>query len=100
MRALACYGSIRNAKTGIAMKVVRLLAAALLLLAGIAGEVSAASDAKKHKRYVKKPVQQYATARSPLPDSYVERDANKLPFGSAIWWDQMRREGRLGGETP
>ena len=83
------------------MKIVRLLAAALLLLSSVAGEVSAASDAKKHKRYAKKPAaQEYATARSTLPDAYVERDANRLPFGSAIWWDQMRREGRLGGETP
>ena len=84
------------------MKNVRLLAAALLLLSSVAGEVSAASDAKKHKRYAKKSAaaQEYTTARSTLPDAYVERDANRLPFGSAIWWDQMRREGRLGGETP
>jgi len=83
------------------MTVMLAVVAALSLLVGVVGEASAETSAKKHKRYVKKPpaVQEYATARSTRPDSYVERDASKLPFGSAIWWDQMQREGRLGGET-
>jgi hypothetical protein len=83
------------------MRIV-LVVAALSLLAGIAGEAAAATYAKKHKRHAKHPAaaQEYSAARSTRPDAYVERDANKLPFGSAIWWDQMQREGRLGGEMP
>jgi hypothetical protein len=30
------------------------------------------------------------------PSDYYEHDANKLPFGSERWRDQMRRENRLG----
>jgi hypothetical protein len=26
--------------------------------------------------------------------SYYEHDANKLPFGTMRWWDQMQRENR------
>ena len=36
----------------------------------------------------------------PMPEPYVELDASKMRIGSARWWEQMRREGRLGGETP
>jgi hypothetical protein len=34
------------------------------------------------------------------PDAkgYYPLDASKLPYGSAIWWEQMQREGRLGGD--
>ena len=36
-------------------------------------------------------------ATSPYaPGDYYEHDANKLPFGSERWRDQMRRENRLG----
>ena len=30
------------------------------------------------------------------PTDYYVHDANKLPFGSERWRDQMRRENRLG----
>lgn len=33
-------------------------------------------------------------------DGYVEMRADRMRFGSNAWWDQMMREGRLGGETP
>ena len=59
---------------------------------------AARSPRKEHRR------EQSHLARPargvPLPEPYVERDANKMRFGSAQWWEQMRREGRLGGETP
>ena len=32
----------------------------------------------------------------PAPRDYYEHDANKLPFGTERWRDQMRRENRLG----
>jgi hypothetical protein len=31
-----------------------------------------------------------------VPRDYYEHDANKLPFGTERWRDQMRRENRLG----
>ena len=31
-----------------------------------------------------------------IPTDYYVHDANKLPFGSERWRDQMRRENRLG----
>jgi hypothetical protein len=31
----------------------------------------------------------------PDASGWYPRDASKLPFGSALWWDQMMREGRL-----
>jgi hypothetical protein len=34
--------------------------------------------------------------RAYAPGDYYEHDANKLPFGSERWRDQMRRENRLG----
>ena len=73
-----------------------------LLFACLAGEVGAKTYAKKHKHDAKKQAfsQAHSSARSYGADAYVDRDVNRLPFGSAIWWDQMRREGRLGGEVP
>jgi hypothetical protein len=84
------------------MRVVLVVVAALSLLAGLEGEADAKTHAKKHKHDTKKPasVQAHSSARSYSPDVYIERDASKLPFGSANWWDQMLREGRLSGETP
>ena len=57
---------------------------------------------KRHKVYPKTfyessaPRTQSKPNRKSHPDRYYERDSNKLPFGSQIWWDQMLREGRLG----
>ena len=35
-----------------------------------------------------------AQPAAPQASSYREHDANRLPFGSEQWWDQMNREGR------
>jgi hypothetical protein len=35
-----------------------------------------------------------APSSTPQTSSYREHDANRLPFGSGQWWDQMNREGR------
>jgi len=43
---------------------------------------------------------QARAAASARGEGYREQLVDKLPFGSAAWWEQMRREGRLGGETP
>ena len=84
------------------MRMVLAIVAALLLVVGVADEAAAKTSAKKHKQYAKKPafVQDYGSAKPYGTDAFVERNANKLPFGSAAWWEQMQREGRLGGEIP
>jgi len=51
--------------------------------------------AKAHKRSTPASV-----ASAPRPDRYHELMADKMPIGTLDWWEQMRREGRLGGETP
>jgi hypothetical protein len=83
---------------------VRLCAAAtaLLMITTIATPLAAAPNKKKHRHYATAPWRTYAqrTARPPNESAYYEHDADKLRIGSQRWWDQMRREGRLGGETP
>ncbi|HEU0060574.1 MAG TPA: hypothetical protein VFR19_11905 [Hyphomicrobiaceae bacterium] len=58
-----------------------------------------ASDKKRktHKHAAGAPA---AAASGPQPERYRELLADKMPIGSSQWWEQMRREGRLGGETP
>jgi hypothetical protein len=70
--------------------------AALALVAGLADDVSARSHAKKNHKYAKAQARQASSARALKPDGYIEREVSKLPFGSALWWDQMMRENRAG----
>ena len=83
-----------------AMKLLVIVAAALSLVATTAFDASAASKAQK--RYAKRQVP-YASPEVgygpgyPGAGGWYPRDASKLPFGSSIWWDQMRRERRTGG---
>ena len=55
---------------------------------------------KKGQRAKKKHAKKYARAHSrhSAAGTYIERDANKLPYGTGIWWEQMDREGR-GGQS-
>jgi hypothetical protein len=88
------------------MRIALALIAALSLAGGVNDMAMAEGKPQSmSKHHVKKPPEaaHHATAArsyAPRPDAYVERDVNKLPFGSATWWDQMQREGRLGGEMP
>ena len=69
----------------------------LSLLAGLSGEASARAYAKKRHKHASAQLRQpSAGAATSRPDGYVERDVNKLPFGSSLWWDQMLRENRAG----
>jgi hypothetical protein len=72
-----------------------LLSSALVAPAG-ASEEGGSSD-KKRKAQRAAVAHPAATSR---PDDYRELLADKIPIGSSAWWEQMRREGRLGGETP
>jgi hypothetical protein len=35
----------------------------------------------------------------PDANGWYLHDSSKLAFGSAIWWEQMQREGRLSGNV-
>jgi hypothetical protein len=80
---------------------LRIVVAALVtlaLIAGSSGEAGAQGYAKKRHKHAKAQVRQSAgaTQRSNAASDYIVRDANKLPYGSSIWWDQMLRENRAG----
>jgi hypothetical protein len=72
-----------------------LLSCALVAQAGASDEAGS-SDKKRKAQRAAVP----HAAASPRPDGYRELLADKMPIGSTAWWEQMRREGRLGGETP
>jgi hypothetical protein len=82
------------------MRIVVAALATLALIAGAAaaGDAGAQGHAKKRHKHAKAQVRQPASAtpRSNAASDYVVRDANQLPVGSSIWWDQMLREGRGG----
>jgi hypothetical protein len=79
---------------------MRVFVAALgaLLLVASAPLMASAEPQPKHARSTKKVSP--PTESAPRSDGYREQLADKLPFGSQAWWDQMSREGRLGGERP
>ena len=84
---------------------MRAMFASLLALPlgfGVAGPLSAETQAKKEKPQAKhtRPSAENGRVRTPRPDPYVELNADKMPIGTPAWWAQMQREGRLGGETP
>ena len=72
---------------------------ALLAVAGDALPAAAQTQPKQPRAYVKK---EPAPQAAPLPrgNGYRELLADKLPYGSQAWWDQMAREGRLGTDHP
>ena len=78
---------------------MRLVAIGLLsagIIAGLALGAAAKNPSKphKHKRLAHAP-SRVETHGGRGQDQWYERDVNKLPFGSSIWWDQMLRENRL-----
>jgi hypothetical protein len=73
--------------------------AAMSLVTGSVCEVNAAGYPNSHKRHAKSQYPEYTVRRykPAYPDAsgWFPHDANQLQFGSALWWDQMRREGRI-----
>ena len=86
------------------MRLVASALGALLLVAGSVAPAAAQTQPKPPPAYAKKAAPQYTGERQYAAqrrgNGYQEQLADKLRFGSSAWWDQMRREGRLGGETP
>jgi hypothetical protein len=86
------------------MRIVVVAAAVVSMVAVSALESNAQDYSKGSKRYAKR---QVGDAK-PDPDNkikypdakgYYPHDASKLAYGSALWWEQMQREGRLGGDV-
>jgi hypothetical protein len=75
------------------------LALAACLIAGPALSADAKSPAKKLKSAAAHQGPQRTGERrpnaDPSPNPWYALDANKLPFGSSLWWEQMLRENRL-----
>lgn len=86
------------------MRLVACALCALMLVAGAAAPAGAQTQPKPPHAYAKKAAPQYPAAgqyaAQPRGNGYQEQLADKLRFGSSAWWEQMKREGRLGGETP
>jgi len=79
------------------MRIVVAALCTLSLLAGLSGEASGRAHTKKSKKQASAQVRQPSGGAATLkPDGHIERDANRLPFGSSLWWDQMLRENRAG----
>jgi hypothetical protein len=79
------------------MNVSLLVVLSVLISLAVVAEAGATDKKRKaHKQLSAAP----AAASRPPPDRYRELLADKMRVGSTDWWEQMRREGRLGGETP
>jgi hypothetical protein len=79
------------------MKVSVLVVLSVLISLAVVAEAGATDKKRKaHKQVSATP----AAVSQPPPARYRELLADKMPVGSTDWWEQMRREGRLGGETP
>jgi hypothetical protein len=78
------------------MKIAVVVAGVVALAAVVGPSSNAGAEPEAKKRHKPAQAQVRQPAPAPKPDAYVERDANKLPFGSALWWDQMLRENRAG----
>jgi hypothetical protein len=61
--------------------------------------MAAEARTKKKKRY-HAPPHAAGQSRYPSGSDYQEALADKLPFGTARWWQQMDREGRGGQGRP
>jgi hypothetical protein len=83
------------------MRVLARALAAFLLLTGPAAQAGTKAEKRHGKGHgtsaFSRPGREH---QDPNAGGWYPHDASKLPFGSMVWWEQMRREGRLGGETP
>jgi hypothetical protein len=87
------------------MRTLVIVGVGLSLFSLPVSEVGAAGYSKTHQRHAKRYYRNVPSNidRAPqYPDSsgWYPRDASKLPFGSAIWWEQMLRERRLNQSGP
>jgi|RhiMetdeSRZDD1v2_1073273.scaffolds.fasta_scaffold245498_1 hypothetical protein len=79
------------------MKTVLAAFIAVSLVTGIVDPAAAEPGYTEKKTYAKKRWRK-PVSREPEAGTYYERDANRLPYGTRTWWEQMDREGR-GGQS-
>ena len=65
-------------------------------LAALANAADAAPRAKTYRYHATQGGQGHSAGSVDRGNGYYERLADKLPFGSSIWWEQMMRERRGG----
>jgi hypothetical protein len=65
-------------------------------LAALATAADAAPRAKTYRYHATQGGQGHNPRSVDRGNGYYERLADKLPFGSSIWWEQMMRERRGG----
>ena len=79
------------------MRIVVAALAILALIAGAAGDAGAQGMPRSGTSTPRRKCgQPRRAATADPPSDYIVRDANQLPVGSSIWWDQMLREDRAG----
>jgi hypothetical protein len=86
------------------MKTLVAAVAAVSLVAISAGAVNAEGYSKPHKlhAHAKRYIRHAAPRRGyepryPDESGWYPHDSSQLVVGTTAWWDQMMREGRLGG---
>jgi hypothetical protein len=76
------------------MRALVTVAIALSLLSNIAPDVFAEPRKRHPRTHAPYPPPHVSPRPGYRTNGWYEHDANKLPIGSEIWWDQMVREGR------
>jgi len=83
------------------MRSVVTLTATLLFIVAPVSVATARQHKHQAKRHVRHSLSYVAhEPRHPNAADWYPHDTSKLPFGSAVWWDQMQRERRFNGESP
>jgi hypothetical protein len=81
-----------------AMRIIA-IAMTVMFAAGAAGVAVAQTQLERaHKldRRSEKRQEQPQAPAAKARNGYIQHNADKLPFGTSDWWDQMLREGRAG----
>jgi hypothetical protein len=77
---------------------MKVFVATLVAASVVVGDADQASAGQKRKDKRSYNSNRYEQGYGYRADSgWYPRDANQLPFGSKIWYQQMEREGRFGG---
>jgi hypothetical protein len=80
-------------------KIMVVTVAVASLISGSTWEADAANSSKSPKRNAKAHYRHVAPQRSSDANGWHPHDSSQLQFGSARWWEQMQREGRLTSDA-
>jgi len=77
------------------------LAAAMSLIAADVCEAGGKPHERHGRRYVHHPSSHITRAsRYRRTEGWYDHNADRLPIGSFIWWEEMEAEGRAGNPRP